>query len=614
MTSPFSPVPELRIGTVVEVSGTSIEVELDRSITELTKTYAGFVYPIGQIGSTLKIHYGRVVLIAHVTLLRMASDEDHLEPGTNSQPDSRRVEADLFGEVTWQESKLNAHFRRGVRTYPLPGQGVYLVTRDELRRMYEGAQSSQPDPIDALVPIGSYFGVDGTQCLANIDKLFGQHCAVLGSTGCGKSATVASLIRSVLEHQPEGCTEALKPLIVIIDPHGEYSTAFSDCSTVFRAYSVGGEPSADATKELSLPYWVLGAEEIRELVVGKTEHEATSEANIVIKALTHARQVQRKWIEPSKSWANVSAKDMAHPEEPRILADISPSKIASYDPDTPDPFTWSEFIQHFGEQQMRVKSEKWDPSPPSECKSYTSIMNKLSVLRTDPRLAFMMREYREGDPDLNSILAQFAGRPSDSESAHIRIVDISGLPNEVAGPLTATIARLLFQYKTWQTREERESNPVLLVCEEAHRYVPNRGEAEYSAAQRAIRRIAKEGRKYGIGLLLVSQRPADVEPTVLSQCSSWIVMRLTNSADQECVARFLPDTLGGLVRVLPSLSRQEALFVGEACVIPARFTVRTLEKRYLPRSQDISFAKGWSQPAPGSDCILETVRRWRRDA
>src|SRR5690606_9137500 len=127
-----------------------------------------------------------------------------------------------------------------------------------------------------------------------------------------------------------------------------------------------------------------------------------------------------------------------------------------------------------------------------------------------------------------------------------RIVDISGLPNEVAGPLTAAIARVLFQYKVWQSREERERDPVMLVCEEAHRYVPDTGLAEYASAQKAIRRLAKEGRKYGIGMLLVSQRPADVEGTVLSQCNSWVVLRLTNSVDQQHVRRFLPDNLAGL--------------------------------------------------------------------
>jgi hypothetical protein len=135
------------------------------------------------------------------------------------------------------------------------------------------------------------------------------------------------------------------------------------------------------------------------------------------------------------------------------------------------------------------------------------------------------------------------------------------------------LARLLFQYKLYQTQAERKRDPILLVCEEAHRYVPDRGEAEYAAAQNAVRRIAREGRKYGLGLMLVSQRPADIESTVISQCGTWLVLRLTNSADQQHVARFLPDGLSGMTRVLPVLAQQEAIFVGEGAALPARIRI-----------------------------------------
>ena len=171
---------------------------------------------------------------------------------------------------------------------------------------------------------------------------------------------------------------------------------------------------------------------------------------------------------------------------------------------------------------------------------------------------------------------QFVGSDKSGGLRDIRIIDISGLPNEVAGPLTAVIARLLFQYKVWQSRDERERDPVLLVCEEAHRYVPNAGQAEYEAAQTAVRRLAREGRKYGLGLMLVSQRPADVESTVLSQCNSWVILRLTNSADQEHVSRFLPDSLSGLTKLLPSLVRREAIFVAK-------------QRLFLPASKCVNF-------------------------
>ena len=200
-----------------------------------------------------------------------------------------------------------------------------------------------------------------------------------------------------------------------------------------------------------------------------------------------------------------------------------------------------------------------------------------------------------------AIISQFLGRGDP-----VRIIDLSGLPNEVAGIASAVIARTLFNYKLWQTQKEREADPVVLVCEEAHRYVPDRGEAQYEAAQEAVRRIAKEGRKYGLGLLLVSQRPGEVESTVLSQCNSWIVHRITNDADRNHFQSILPDSLAGLTKVLSGLRRQEAIFVGQAAVLPSRIMIRTLDEQQRPRSHDIDFDKGW-QNDPVSDADLAEI-------
>ncbi len=218
-----------------------------------------------------------------------------------------------------------------------------------------------------------------------------------------------------------------------------------------------------------------------------------------------------------------------------------------------------------------------------------------------------MMEPWDGKTDpFPQILGQFMGDGSD-----VRVVDLSGVPNEVAGTASAAVARMLFAVKIWQTEEERRSSPVLLVCEEAHRYVPNAGGAQYEAAQGAIRRLAKEGRKYGIGLMLVSQRPSEVEATVLSQCNSWIVLRIANESDREHVRAILPDSMAGLTSVLSGLRRQEAIFVGLAATIPSRILIRTLTSEQLPSSGDIDFEAGW-QELPLSEANLGTIaERWR---
>ncbi len=621
----FEPISELRIGSIMEVAGTAIRIELEGRITELTRTYGGRVYPIGQFGSVVKIHFGRRVLFAYVRLLRMRSElareEGHALPSAGE--DSRIIEADLFAEGVWDERGACLAFQRGVRNYPLPGQSVHLTTQDELRKLFEGAEGRRKDGLSPMLAIGSYVGAAGALCYANLDKLFGMHSAVLGSTGAGKSGTVAALVHSLLDHKPNGeggAANRLRPRLLLVDPHGEYARAFGQRAAVYRAYDVLAGQLPYASKLLRLPYWIMTGEEFRDLLIGKTEWEATSENNIVFKALTHARQVARGWIKKSETWQDKAVGEIADPAAPRALRDDPAlnALIAQYNPDTPDPFSLDEFVAHVREEQgLRIKNSKWEAMSPSDFKPYASVLDKLSVLRTDPRLKFMMAEFAAGQPDLPEILEQFVGRiepgPGSTENVDVRIIDISGLPNEVAGPLAASVARLIFEYKIWQTREERELDPVLLVCEEAHRYVPDVGLAEYHSAQKAIRRIAKEGRKYGIGLMLISQRPSDVERTVLSQCSSWLVMRLTNATDQEHVTRYLPDSLAGLARVLPSLARQEAVFVGEAAAVPARISIRDLKKEQLPDSGDISFVKGWSQAPVDRPAIQAVVRRWRRE-
>jgi DNA helicase HerA-like ATPase len=249
-------------------------------------------------------------------------------------------------------------------------------------------------------------------------------------------------------------------------------------------------------------------------------------------------------------------------------------------------------------------------APGEFSKSFKSIIDKLAVIRRDPRIKFLISNWSAESLSLEKIISQLLGsKERNGRNKPIRIIDISGLPNEVAGPLASMLARLLFQYKLYQTEDERKRDPALLVCEEAHRYVPDRGEAEYAAAQTAIRRIAREGRKYGIGLMLVSQRPADIESTVIAQCATWLVLRLTNASDQQQVSRFLPDGLSGMTKALPNLAQQEAIFVGEGAAMPAKIKIKNLPSDKLPRSNSAKYAEGWTLPRLTEDEIKEIAIR-----
>ncbi len=578
--NPNEPISNLEIGSVIEVDGMHIVAELDPKITELTRVYGGVIYPIGQFGSIIKIHFGARLIFGYVGRLRMKSEYDREKGLTPEASGSERIiEADLFGEGEWlfnaNEDEWRLAFERGVTTFPLPQQKVYLTPRADLGFIYgEGA--------GPVILLGEHVGSGGTPCYAEMNELLGKHTAILGSTGAGKSGTVAAILHAILDRGKEAGHEKWHPQIIVLDPHNEYGTAFPDHVRL-----------RTDENSLKLPYWLLDLEETVSLFVGKTEEAATSQTNIIMNALLIARQE--------------GARKLGIPED-KITVD-SPIPYFLGDPSGLDELGFRNGQLEEKGFVGAVNSLRPDGKDKKKHEGYHKVIRKVAALCRDGRMRFMMDEWDgSSDDPFPAVVKQFLG-----DSAPIRIVDLSGVPNEVAGAASSAIARTLFSVKLWQKREERESNPVLLVCEEAHRYVPNRGEAQYEAAQDAIRRLAKEGRKYGIGLMLVSQRPSEVEATVLSQCNSWIVLRITNESDRSHVQGILPDSLAGLTKVLSGLRRREAIFVGQAAVLPSRILIRDLVKegKPLPRSQDIDFDTGWQGDPITDEHLTEVGKRWR---
>jgi hypothetical protein len=559
--NPNDPIENLAIGKIIEVDGSHVVAELDPAIQELSRIYAGETYPIGQFGSIIKIHFGRRLIYGYVGRLRMKAEYDkEIGLAVSATEDARIIEADLFGEAEWiLDSSVNPHvwtlqFERGVSTFPLPQQTMYLTSSSELRFIYGHGKG-------AILEIGDHVGSAGAPCYADLNELLGKHTAILGSTGSGKSGAVAAILHSLREHGSKRKYPNWKPQIVILDPHNEYAVAFKDSKSL----------STDANT-LSLPYWLLSAQETFLLFIGKTEFVATSQTNIIKKALWESR----------KAGAEVLKLDA--------------NKVTI---DSPIPYDLGLLIKNIEDDKNKI-------SAASKQDSHNSILNKIEVLKNDDRMKFLMNPWDQKTDPFPKVISQFI-----SNNSSISIIDLSGVPNEVAGIASAVIARTLFNFKIWQTAKERETNPILLICEEAHRYVPNRGEAQYEAAQEAIRRIAKEGRKYGLGLMLVSQRPSEVEETVLSQCNSWIVLRISNDTDREHVKSMLPDSLAGLTKVLSGLRRREAIFVGQAAMLPSRIMIRHLDEDMLPRSHDIDFDKGWQTEPLNEETIKLIGNRWR---
>ena len=546
----------LVIGKVIEVDGTHIIIEMDSNIDELSKIYQGDIYQIGQFGSIIKIYFGRKIIYAYVSRLRMKNEyeaENSANNPQNSSSSERVIEADLFGEGEWIENGLE--FERGISTYPLPQQRVYLTTKQELNYIF-GKKS------DSSLIIGHHVSSEGTSASVHINELLNKHSAILGSTGSGKSGTVSAIIHSILNYGMDKKLKNWHPNIIILDPHNEYSSAFSE-----KQYD---KLSTDQGN-LKLPYWLFNLQETINLFIGKKERAATFQTNILKKALLKAR-------EESKNILSISS-------------DITVDSPLPYDID---------------KLKNLIDADPNKPSQPSKQDSYLKIIEKINILKDDARYNFMMDNWESKKDDFYTIVQKIisGGKP-------VKIIDLSGIPNDVASIASSVIARMIFMIKVWQSSDEREKNPILFVCEEAHRYIPSKGEAMYESAQEAIRRIAKEGRKYGIGIMLISQRPSELEPTVMSQCNSWIVLRITNENDTNHVRSMLPDSLSSLTKVLPSLRQREAIIIGQAVAVPSRVLINELKPEHLPRSNDIRFDEGWKNKHLTQKQIESIRDRWR---
>ena len=259
---PFEVDPALRIGTVFEVTGDSVKAALTPSIEELSRLHGGRVYSIGIIGSLLKIHVGRRLLFGMIRTLRLQTEEEAAAIAS-LQAERRVLEADLIGEGSWNSGLRALSFVRGLSTSALPMQEVHLLTDDETMHVYGSVERAEEGESDCRITIGQYVGPRPVECRANIDKMFGQHCSVLGSTGAGKSSAVAAVLQSVLSHRIDD--RAMHPRVVLIDPHGEYGRAFGERCCIFRAYNPLGRADDEDGEELRLPYWLMTSDEFRAL-------------------------------------------------------------------------------------------------------------------------------------------------------------------------------------------------------------------------------------------------------------------------------------------------------------------------------------------------------------
>lgn len=524
------------IGQVVEITGSASRVLLStHALVDLSGQADPAIAGAGQVGSQVKVRVGNVWLVASVRSLRQADDSD----------DRIVAQIDFLGEG--DEEKLTGkiyNFRRGVTRYPVPGAPVHPLSSGDMKQIYAADQR-------AHVEIGTVHPTRDIRAALYVDALLGKHFALLGSTGTGKSTAAALILHRICDMAPQGH-------IVMIDPHGEYASAFRGNGAIYD------------TSNLAMPYWLMNFEEHCEVFLTTHGSERQIDADILAKCLLASRQKNRMAAEMGKLTV-----------------------------DSPVPYLLSD-LANLVQLEMGRLDRAGDTAP------YLRIKTKIDEIKADPRYAFMFSGMLVADT-MADFLSRIFRLPSGGKP--ISIIDVSGVPNEITSVVVAVLSRMVFDFAIWSRNEAQR--PILLVCEEAHRYVPNERNADGSSVGIILSRIAKEGRKYGISLGLITQRPSDLAEGVLSQCGTIISMRLNNDRDQAHVRAAMPEGARGFLDTIPALRNRECIICGEGVATPMRVAFDALEESRRPASGDPLFSQLWRETGGEEDSIDRTVRRWR---
>ena len=401
------------------------------------------------------------------------------------------------------------------------------------------------------IGIGTVYPTKDVRGALYIDALLGKHFALLGSTGTGKSTSAALIMHRICDMAPEGH-------IVMIDPHGEYSAAFKGYGELFNV------------DNLAMPYWLMNFEEHCEVFITSSGSERQRDMDILAKCLLQAR-----------------AKN-------RVAEGLNKLTV-----DSPIPYTLSDLsgaIAH----EMGLLNKATDTAP------FMRLKGKIDELKADPRYQFMFSGMLIAD-SMAAFVSKIFRLPAKGKP--ISIVDVSGVPSDIVSVVVAVLSRLVFDYAIWSRNEV--PRPVLLVCEEAHRYIPADKTGSGQSVRKILERIAKEGRKYGVSLGLITQRPSDLAEGVLSQCGTIIAMRLNNERDQAFVKSAMPEGARGFLDVIPALRNRECIVCGEGVSIPIRVAFDDLERDRRPASSDPLFSELWRQSGEEEAMVARVVKRWR---
>ena len=500
---------------------------------------------VGQIGSHISIQQRGVHVLA--TVARTWEE-------VNDGEINRYLQCLPLGEVMEDES-----FSRGVNQYPITGAEAFIVTEEEMQSLFS-------DNAQYNFSMGNLKNHPEVQVYLNPNPLFGRHLAILGQTGSGKSWTVASLLQNTIDTMPNAH-------VVLLDLHGEYCWR-DDEHKLRGAFKSSIMRYVDA-RDLEIPYWLLTYSELIDLLIDRQDPGASTQIAYLREVLYTLRK-----------------EGNAHLDVERLSVD------------SPVYFSLDDLFLHF--KQANEQQSDFGKTKGPLYGQFDEFLVKLQSKLNDARYDFLFRPKRRTKSDtLESLLRDYTGLTEPQRQ--ITVIDLSPIPSDVRPVVAAQLGRLAFEFNYWNP--QRKKFPIQLVCEEAHAYIPREDNTQYHGTRVAMERIAKEGRKYGVGLTVVSQRPHELSETVLSQCSNYICLRLTNPDDQEYVRSLVPEGEENLVSTLSALGRGEALILGEAIPLPTRFQIRTPSP--VPNSHDADFFSEWSSSATDMN-VTDIVDRWRK--
>lgn len=492
------------------------------------------------------------------------------------------IRAVLVGTYRAKDGDAGPSFKRGADSCPQIDQPCHVIQGVNLTSFM--GVLSQDVPPDKALRLG-YFAIDNTAAaVADGDRFFQRHAAILGSTGSGKSYTVAALL--------ERANSLTHPNIILLDMHGEYASLAAGEPNGYTQYlkiAGPGDTGEPKPHNLFLPYWLLNREEMLSLLLDRSDDNAPNQA---MRFTGLVLDKKREYLEKLKR----------------------SEVLASFTVDSPVPYDISSLVTALREddQAMVPGSSGRDKQGPWHGK-LTRFISRLEARLADRRYGFLFRLPCEaGAYEWLATMAVRFLSTNESAQSGIKIIDFSEVPSDVLPTVVSVFARVLYDIQFWMRSESR--TPVCMVCDEAHLYLPVRSDAD-ATSKRALdtfERIAKEGRKYGFALLVVSQRPSDVSKTILSQCNNFIALRLTNEQDQSAVKSVMPDSMAGIADVLPLLDIGEAIVLGDSILLPSR--IKLDKPRAAPLSLTKNFWREWAEKSSDANAIRAAVENLRRQS